>query len=129
MKNKYEIIQVFILFIISILIVIIVSCNIKISTYKVFSLIHLNNNKYELIISNKDLELFYRSKSLYINNNKYTFKIIEVNTDIKEMNNIKYNELIIKINNYKSNNNIVDCSILSNRVRLITIFSSIYKNN
>ncbi len=129
MKNKYEIIQVFILFIISILIVIIVSCNIKISTYKVFSLIHLNNNKYELIISNKDLKLFYRSKSLYINNNKYTFKIIEVNTDIKEMNNIKYNELIIKINNYKSNNNIVDCSILSNRVRLITIFSSIYKNN
>ncbi len=129
MKNKYEIIQVFILFIISILIVIIVSCNIKISTYKVFSLIHLNNNKYELIISNKDLELFYRSKSLYINNNKYTFKIIEVNTDIKEMNNIKYNELIIKINKYKSNNNLVDCSILSNRVRLITIFSSIYKNN
>ncbi len=129
MKNKYEIIQVFILFMISILIVIIVSCNIKISTYKVFSLIHLNNNKYELIISNKDLELFYRSKSLYINNNKYTFKIIEVNTDIKEMNNIKYNELIIKINKYKSNNNLVDCSILSNRVRLITIFSSIYKNN
>ncbi len=129
MKNKYEIIQVFILFMISILIVIIVSCNIKISTYKVFSLIHLNNNKYELIISNKDLKLFYRSKSLYINNNKYTFKIIEVNTDIKEMNNIKYNELIIKINKYKSNNNLVDCSILSNRVRLITIFSSIYKNN
>ena len=129
MKNKYEIIQVFILFIISLLIVIIISYNIKISTYKVFSLIHLNNNKYELIISNKDLNLFYSSKSLYINNNKYTFKIIEINTDIKEIDNIKYNELIIKINKYKSNNNLVDCSILSNRVRLITIFSSIYKNN
>ena len=129
MKNKYEIIQVFILFIISLLIVIIISYNIKISTYKVFSLIHLNNSKYELIISNKDLNLFYSSKSLYINNNKYTFKIIEINTDIKEIDNIKYNELIIKINKYKSNNNLVDCSILSNRVRLITIFSSIYKNN
>ena len=125
MKNKYEIIQVFILFIISLLIVIIISYNIKISTYKVFSLIHLNNSKYELIISNKDLNLFYSSKSLYINNNKYTFKIIEINTDIKEIDNIKYNELIIKINKYKSNNNLVDCSILSNRVRLITIF----KNN
>ena len=129
MKNKYEIIQVFILFIISILIVIIVSYNIKISTYKVFSLIHLNNNKYELIISNKDLKLFYSSKSIYISNNKYTFKIIEVNTNIKEINNTKYNELIIKINKYKSNNNLIDCSILSNRVRLITIFSAIYKNN
>ena len=129
MKNKYEIIQVFILFIISLLIVIIISYNIKISTYKVFSLIHLNNSKYELIIRNKDLNLFYSSKSLYINNNKYTFKIIEINTDIKEIDNIKYNELIIKINKYKSNNNLVDCSILSNRVRLITIFSSIYKNN
>jgi len=129
MKNKYEIIQVFILFIISILIVIIVSYNIKISTYKVFSLIHLNNNKYELIISNKDLKLFYSSKSIYISNNKYTFNIIEVNTNIKEINNTKYNELIIKINKYKSNNNLIDCSILSNRVRLITIFSAIYKNN
>lgn len=127
MKNKYEVIQVFILFIISLLIVVIISYNLKITTYKSYSLIHLNNNKYEIIIKNNDLKLFYQTKSLYINNNKYKYKIIEINKDIKVINNIKYNELIIQINKYKSNNNIVECSIINKRIRLIQIFTSIYK--
>lgn len=127
MKNKSDVIQAFILFIFSLIIVIIISCNIKISTYKIFSLIYLNNNKYELIINEKDIKLFYQSKSIYINNNKYNFKIIDTNKNIKQINKIKYNELIIQVYKYESNDNIVKCSILNNRERLIHIFTSIYK--
>ena len=126
MKNKYDIIQVFILFIISLIILIIISINIKITTYKTFSLIHLNNDKYEIIIKEKDQVLFNHTKSIYLNNNKYKYKIIESNFNIKEINNNKYNELIIKIYKYKSNNNIIEGSIISNRIKLIQIFTSIY---
>ena len=127
MKNKYDIIQAFILFIISIIIVLIISINIKITTYKTYSLIHLNNNKYEIILSKKDLVLFNQTKSIYINNSKYKYKIIEINSNIKRIDNTKYNELIIEIYNYKSNSNIIECSIISKRKKLIHIFTSIYK--
>ena len=127
MKNKYDIIQAFILFIISIIIVLIISINIKITTYKTYSLIHLNNQKFEIILTEKELVLFNQTKSIYINNNKYKYKIIEINSNIKEIDNTKYNELIIEISKYKSNDNIVDCSIINKRIKLIHIFTSIYK--
>ena len=127
MKNKYDIIQAFILFIISMIIVLIISINSKITTYKTYSLIHLNNNKYEIIISEKDLKLFNQTKSIYINNIKYKYKIIEINSNIKQINNTKYNDLIIEISKYKSNDNIIECSIIYKRIRLIHIFTSIYK--
>ena len=49
-----------------------------------------------------------------------------IKSNIKEINNNKYNELIIKIYKYKSNNNIIEGSIISNRIKLIQIFTSIY---
>ena len=127
MKNKYDLNLVYIIYIINIIVLIIISYNIKISTYKNFSLIHLNNNKYELIVKEEDLELFQQTKLLYINNSKYKYTLLETNKDIKEINNIKYNELIIKISKYKSNDNLIECSIINKRIRLIQIFTSIYK--
>ena len=124
MKNKYEIIQVFILYIISLLIGVVISYNIKITTYKTYSLIHLNTNKYEIIVNNNDMKLFYQTKAIYIDNIKYQYKIIENNKDI--INNNKYNTLIIQINKYKSDENIVQASIINKRIRLIHIFTSIY---
>ena len=126
MRNNFNVISVFILFIIGIFILLIFSCNYKIKEYKEFNLIHLNNNKYELIVSKKDLELLNDNKVIYINNKKYKYKIIEVNRDIINRDDKKYSE--VKISLDKSiNEDIIVSYIFYKNNRLIDIFRIIYK--
>ena len=126
MRNNFNVISIFILFIIGLFILLIISCNYKIKEYKEFNLIHLNNNKYELIVNKKDLELLNNNKVIYINNRKYKYKIIEVNRDIIKRDDKKYSE--VKISLDKSiNEDIIVSYIFYKNNRLIDIFKIIYK--
>ena len=126
MKNNFNVISIFIIFIIGLFILLIISCNYKIKEYKEFNLIHLNNNKYELIVNRKDLELLNNNKIIYINNRKYRYKIIEVNRDIIKRDDKKYSE--VKISLDKSiNEDIIVSYIFYKNNRLIDIFRIIYK--
>ena len=126
MKNNFNVISIFIIFIIGLFILLIISCNYKINEYKEFNLIHLNNNKYELIVNRKDLELLNNNKVIYINNRKYRYKIIEVNRDIIKRDDKKYSE--VKISLDKSiNGDIIVSYIFYKNNRLIDIFRIIYK--
>jgi hypothetical protein len=126
MKNNFNVISIFIIFIIGLFILLIISCNYKIKEYKEFNLIHLNNNKYELIVNKKDLELLNKNKVIYINNRKYRYKVIEVNRDIIKRDDKKYSE--VKISLDKSiNEDIIVSYIFYKNNRLIDIFRIIYK--
>ena len=126
MRNNFNVISIFILFIIGLFILLIISCNYKIKEYKEFNLIHLNNNKYELIVNKKELELLNNNKVIYINNRKYKYKIIEVNRDIIKRDDKKYSE--VKISLDKSiNEDIIVSYIFYKNNRLIDIFKIIYK--
>ena len=126
MKNNFNVISIFIIFIIGLFILLIISCNYKIKEYKEFNLIHLNNNKYELIVNRKDLELLNNNKVIYINNRKYRYKVIEVNRDIIKRDDKKYSE--VKISLDKSiNEDIIVSYIFYKNNRLIDIFRIIYK--
>ena len=126
MRNNFNVISIFIIFIIGLFILLIISCNYKIKEYKEFNLIHLNNNKYELIVNKKDLELLNNNKVIYINNRKYRYKIIEVNRDIIKRDDKKYSE--VKISLDKSiNEDIIVSYIFYKNNRLIDIFRIIYK--
>ena len=126
MRNNFNVISIFILFIIGLFILLIISCNYKIKEYKEFNLIHLNNNKYELIVNKNDLRLLTNNKTIYINNKKYRYKIIEVNRDVIDREKIKYNE--VKISLDKSiNEDIIVSYVFYKNNRLIDIFGIIYK--
>ena len=126
MKNNFNVISIFIMFIIGLFILLIISCNYKIKEYKEFNLIHLNTNKYELIVNKNDLELLNNNKAIYINNRKYRYKIIEVNRDIIKRDDKKYSE--VKISLDKSiNEDIIVSYIFYKNNRLIDIFRIIYK--
>ncbi|MBR2711858.1 MAG: hypothetical protein IKE89_05230 [Bacilli bacterium] len=126
MRNNFNVISIFIIFIIGLFILFIFSYNYKIKEYKEFNLIHLNNNKYELIVNINDLRLLTNNKTIYINNKKYKYKIIEVNRDVIDREKIKYNE--VKISLDKSiNEDIIVSYIFYKNNRLIDIFGIIYK--
>lgn len=126
MRNNFNVISIFIIFIIGLFILFIFSYNYKIKEYKEFNLIHLNNNKYELIVNKNDLRLLTNNKTIYINNKKYRYKIIEVNRDVIDREKIKYNE--VKISLDKSiNEDIIVSYVFYKNNRLIDIFGIIYK--
>ena len=126
MRNNFNVISIFIIFIIGLFILFIFSYNYKIKEYKEFNLIHLNNNKYELIVNKNDLRLLTNNKTIYINNKKYRYKIIEVNRDVIDREKIKYNE--VKISLDKSiNEDIIVSYVFYKNNRLIDIFKIIYK--
>ena len=117
-----------ILFLLSIMIIISISLLYKISIYSNYKLIYYSDNTYQTILSNNELKDFYKNSTLYINNQKYSFKIDRINKNILKKDNKNYNEVfvLIKNNKYKTND-IVDISILKRRVPIIEIFASIYK--
>ncbi len=126
MRNNFNVISIFIIFIIDLFVLFIFSYNYKIKEYKEFNLIHLNNNKYELIVNKKDLELLNSNKNIYINNKKYRYKIIEVNRNIISRDDKKYNDLKLELDK-SINEDIVVSYIFYRDNRLINIFKIIYK--
>ena len=126
MRNNFNVISIFIIFIIDLFVLFIFSYNYKIKEYKEFNLIHLNNNKYELIVNKKDLELLNSNKNIYINNKKYRYKIVEVNRNIISRDDKKYNDLKLELDK-SINEDIVVSYIFYRDNRLINIFKIIYK--
>ena len=87
----------------------------------------MNNDKYELIITKKDLDILYHNKIFYINNKKYKYEIVEVNRDIISRNNSKYSEVIVSLDK-SINEDVIVSYIFYKKRRLIDIFRIIYKS-
>lgn len=126
MRNNFNVISIFIIIIFGLFFLFVFSYNCKIKEYKELNLIHLNNNKYELIVTKKDLDILYHNKIVYINNKKYRYKIVEVNRDIISRDNLKYSEVIISLDKSINEDVIVSYVFYKNN-RLIDIFRIIYK--
>lgn len=126
MRNNFNVISIFILFCFGLFFLFIFSYNYKINEYKEINLVHLNNNKYELVVNKDDLELLNNNKILYINNKKYKYKIIEVNRDIIDRDNLKYSDVKIELDKSINEDVIVSYIFYKNK-RLIDIFRIIYK--
>lgn len=101
----------------------------KICIFESYNIIYINNNLYEIIVSDRELNNFYKNSSLYIENKKYKYSIDKVNKNIMNNNNVNYSEMFLNIDktNYKSND-IVKISILNRRERLIYIIKNVFNS-
>ena len=101
----------------------------KICIFESYNIIYINNNLYEIIVSDRELNNFYKNSSLYIENKKYKYSIDKVNKNIMNNNNVNYSEMFLNIDktNYKSND-IVKISILNRKERLIYIIKNVFNS-
>lgn len=106
---------------------IVFSYNYKIKYYRSINMIYMGNNKYDLLVDSDDYKLIRNNKSIYIDDNRYDYKIIKYNKNIIHRDKY-YSELVIKINkkNHYKNNDVITGNIVCKRIRLISIFRSIY---
>ncbi len=129
MKNEYEkfnlnIVLIILLFILE-GIFFITLFNVKISTYKLFDGIVINDNLVEIIVSSDDLELFNNSHYFYYNNAKVKFKIEQVDRNI-----IKgYHSVVISCTSKKSVNEIFRFSLFRKKVNTVSMFKIIWKGD
>ncbi len=114
-KENYNLLKVVLT--IFIIVIIIIICKFKISIYRENVLLNDNNNY--LIIADIDmLDTLSTTKKIVINNNKYSFKII--NTDnYSNINGTIYQTVYLDINDYKSNIKVNKCYFLKSKNTLL----------
>ncbi|MBQ6538898.1 MAG: hypothetical protein IJL76_01320 [Bacilli bacterium] len=127
MRDRFYInFGIFILIILTSILVVF-SYTYKIKYYHSINMIYMSDNKYDLLVDNKELKLIRNNKSIYTDDNRYDYKIIKYNKNIIHRDKY-YHELVIEINkkNKYKTNDIITGSIISKRIRLINIFRSVY---
>lgn len=132
MKKKYEKNDLLFfssfLFIGLIFLFIIFLLNIKIVLYKQFDGIVSTNNILEFILTDQELQLFYKNNSFYIDSKRYKFKIIKILDNVVEREGKKYNYVYIETNipSVLKVNDVVRISIMKKSVKSISIFKIIW---
>ena len=128
MRNRFDILVIAFIIIVLNISLFVFGYNYKISYYKTIDMIYISDNKYDLLVDENLYNLIKNNKTIYIDNYKYNYKINNYNKNIIHRNNKYYHNIIIEINkenNYKTNDIIIG-SILYKKIRLISIFRSIY---
>ena len=124
MKSKYEefkVLYIFIFIIVSFVFIISYFLfNFKISKYKVFNGVTLDDNII-VYVSKNDKDLFFSNKKLYISGDDKTFEIEKIN---KVNNNY---EIILDVSCRYDDNEIINFSILSNKIYFYKIFNVIWR--
>ena len=124
MKSKYEefkVLYIFIFIIVSLFFIIsYFLLNIKISKYKVFNGIVVDDN-IVVYVDKNDKKLFFSNKKLYISGDDKTFEI----EDINKVNN-GY-EIILDVSYKYKDNEVISFSILSNKIYFYKIFNVIWR--
>lgn len=124
MKSKYEefkVLYIFIFIIVSFVFIISYFLfNFKISKYKVFNGVTLDDNII-VYVSKNDKDLFFSNKKLYIFGDDKTFEIEKIN---KVNNNY---EIILDVSCKYDDNEIISFSILSNKIYFYKIFNVIWR--
>ena len=79
MKKRYESFESIVLFSTLILVLIFISIFFinqkRLITYKIFSAVYYDKNIIVLVVSNDELDLFFKNKKLFIDSKKISFEI------------------------------------------------------
>ncbi|MBQ3511301.1 MAG: hypothetical protein IJA30_03300 [Bacilli bacterium] len=135
MKKRYENFENIVLFSILTLLLIFISIFFinqkRLITYKVFSAVYYDKNIICLVVSNDDVNLFFKNKKLFIDSNKISFEIERIDKDILKREGDIYSSVYIKANisnMYKINDGI-EVSIMNKKINIFNMFKIIWEGD
>ena len=77
------------------------------------------DNSYVSVIDSREISSLEESKHLYINNKKYKYKILKVDSELTNINGVIFQSIYITPINYSSNANILECFIIKSNETII----------
>lgn len=103
--------------------------NKKIVLYQKMQGVIEGENRVSFLVDKKELRYFYNNKTIYVDDVKSRFKIIEVNNNVLKKDNVTYHEVLIevKISSKYKINDILEISILNKKVKIISMFKIIWE--
>lgn len=131
MKKHYEnyrmINFVFCILLVMIFIFIVIVYNSKISIYKIFSGVVLNDNIILLVLRDDEVKLFQKNKVVFIDNEKIKFNVEKIDEEVDKGK--KYYQIYIEtsISNLYKIGDILNISIKEKRIRSYEIFKIVWK--
>ncbi len=133
MKQKYEkkdvILIVCIIFFLLEVIFIYYVFGKKLVIYKKYSGVVVKDNYIVLVLNQDELELFYKNKSIYIENKRRNFSIKKIDENILKRGGVDYNQVFINvsISNMLKVGDVVDIVIRERSVKSINLFRLIWE--
>ena len=135
MKKRYESFESIVLFSTLILFLIFISIFFinqkRLITYKIFSAVYYDKNIIVLVVSNDDVNLFFKNKKLFIDSNKISFEVERIDKDILKREGDIYSSVYIKVNisnMYKINDGI-EVSIMNKKINIFNMFKIIWEGD
>lgn len=92
-----------------------------IEVYEKYALIQ-NGEDFSMMIESEQIHFFEENETLYIDNKKYNYTILEVDRNYTNINNVIYQTIYINPYNYKTDSVITNCYLLRKKQ---TIFEMI----
>lgn len=99
----------------------------RINNYQVLSGRIRKKNIVEVMIDTKHINILYQNNSVYINDKKTKFSIVEVSRDILKQSNTKYSLVLIEVKVDGIENDFVTLTFLDKKINLWKIFNVIWK--
>ena len=99
----------------------------RINNYQVLSGRIRKKNIVEVMIDTKHINILYQNNSVYINDKKTKFSIVEVSRDILRQSNTKYSLVLIEVKVDGIENDFVTLTFLDKKINLWKIFNVIWK--
>lgn len=132
MKKRYESFESIVLFSTLILLLIFISIFFinqkRLITYKIFSAVYYDKNIIVLVVSNDELDLFFKNKKLFIDSKKISFEIDKIDKDILKRKGSIYSSIYIKTNisNMYKINDVIEVSIMDKKINTFNMFRIIW---
>lgn len=132
MKKRYESFESIVLFSTLILVLIFISIFFinqkRLITYKIFSAVYYDKNIIVLVVSNDELDLFFKNKKLFIDSKKISFEIDKIDKDILKRKGSIYSSIYIKTNisNMYKINDVIEVSIMDKKINTFNMFRIIW---
>lgn len=70
------------------------------------------NNSFSLIVDSREITFLENNHSIYINGNKYKYKILDISNEYTNINNAIYQNVSIMLYNYKTDAIMTECYFL-----------------
>lgn len=132
MKKRYESFESIVLFSTLILFLIFISIFFinqkRLITYKIFNAVYYDKNIIVLVVSNDELDLFFKNKKLFIDSKKISFEIDKIDKDILKRKGSIYSSIYIKTNisNMYKINDVIEVSIMDKKINTFNMFRIIW---
>lgn len=132
MKKRYESFESIVLFSTLSLFLIFISIFFinqkRLITYKIFSAVYYDKNIIVLVVSNDELDLFFKNKKLFIDSKKISFEIDKIDKDILKRKGSIYSSIYIKTNisNMYKINDVIEVSIMDKKINTFSMFRIIW---